>query len=220
MTVNHYVPGSSPGGGVMQEDLIGLFPTPLYVINDFLTESENEYLVEEVHKQEYTEEHYSHKAFVGESVSSHQNGYNFLEQLDTDLGRHIFDKLTNSVNYLAHVMGIGQLDIRMSWSNTQYPGSELIDHQHPNSKVSGSLYVKADDSSSKIYFHNPNPYIPMDDYDYDTDFNNHVYWIQPKSRQLILFPSWLKHGSNGDSNGTEERICIAFNTLQSWHKKL
>ena len=204
----------------MQEDLIGLFPTPLYVINDFLTEEETTYLVDEVGKQEYKEDHYSHKAFIGESVSSHESGYNFLKQLDTHTSRQIFDKLTRSVNYLSSVCGLGELDICMSWSNTQYPGSKLIDHQHPNSKISGSLYIKADESSSKIYFHNPNPYIPMDDYEYNTDFNNHVYWIQPRSGQLVLFPSWLKHGSNGDSNGTEERICIAFNTLQSWHTKL
>jgi uncharacterized protein (TIGR02466 family) len=83
---------------------------------------------------------------------------------------------------------------------------------HPGSSISGVLYLKVDKNSSKIYFYNPNPYnVILRKKQHN--INNYEYmFFQPEIGDLILFPSWLKHGSDVDENMSEERIALSFNT--------
>jgi uncharacterized protein (TIGR02466 family) len=74
------------------------------------------------------------------------------------------------------------------------------------------LYLKVDENSSKIYFYNPNPYnILLKKKEHN--LNNYEYvFFQPKTGDLILFPSWLQHGSHSDENMSDERIALSFNS--------
>jgi len=101
-----------------------------------------------------------------------------------------------------------------SWFNIQDKESILKEHFHPNSIISGGIFINVDSKSSKLYFHNPNPFVyytaknsPANEYTHEW------YSIAPKKGDLILFPSWLKHGSNQDKNFSSNRTVISFNTI-------
>ena len=101
-----------------------------------------------------------------------------------------------------------------SWFNIQYKESILKEHVHPNSILSGGLYINIGEKASKLYFHNPNPLIsyiaknePLNDYSCEE------YYLNPKKGDLIIFPSWLKHGSNQEKNFYSDRTVISFNAI-------
>ena len=92
-----------------------------------------------------------------------------------------------------------------SWVTIQKEDSKLKWHKHPNSVVSGILYLKVDDDSSKLVFQNP------------TSMEGEVKEIKPKPGLLLMWPSFLMHGSGNTINKSKERIIIGFNTY--WDKK-
>lgn len=186
----------------MYKSILNLFPVPVFTVDNFITDSERTNLLLEVKKQD----HQKHSAFTKSSFSTHKPGVNFLKETN------LLQRTTNLLNEFASSYGLNELHITTSWSNIQNCGSELIDHMHPNSKISGCIYLNVDENSSKIYFHNPNPYVIFEDFTGESPYNHHYYWLQPKNNQLIMFPSWLKHGSNKEENKTKGRVSIAFNS--------
>ena len=92
-----------------------------------------------------------------------------------------------------------------SWVTIQKEDSKLKWHKHPNSVISGILYLKVDDDSSKLVFQNP------------TSMEGEVKEIKPKPGLLLMWPSFLMHGSGDTINKSKERIIIGFNSY--WDKK-
>jgi len=189
----------------MQKSVLNLFPVPIFTVDNFITDDERNSLILEVENIE----HKQHSAFTNSSFSTHNLGINFLKETSCP---GLFQKTSNVLNEFASSYGLSELKISTSWSNIQNSGSELLDHMHPNSKISGCIYLNVDEDSSKIYFHNPNPYVVFEEYVQSTPYNHHYYWLQPKNNQVLMFPSWLKHGSNNEKNKTDGRISIAFNS--------
>ena len=69
--------------------------------------------------------------------------------------------------------------------------------------------------SSTINFENPNPHISYaygGDETRNSEYLFEYYYLIPQPGDLIIFPSWLKHGSMYQKNGTVNRTCISFNT--------
>ena len=93
-------------------------------------------------------------------------------------------------------------DQRMSesWLSVQGKGSTLQWHCHPNSIISGLIYLKADEKSSKLFFQNP------------MSMEGEVYEIQPETGLMLTWPSFLMHGSGTSINDSEERIVLGFNS--------
>ena len=92
-----------------------------------------------------------------------------------------------------------------SWCTIQKENSTLKWHNHPNSVLSGILYLKVDWNSSKLVFQNP------------TSMQGEVTEIQPSPGMLLMWPSFLMHGSGNTINKSKERIILGFNTY--WDKK-
>ena len=82
----------------------------------------------------------------------------------------------------------------------QGPDSILKYHKHPNSIISGIIYLKVDDDSSKLVFQNP------------TSMTGEVKEITP-TNGLMLMWSFLMHGSGATINKSKERIILAFNSF-------
>ena len=61
-------------------------------------------------------------------------------------------------------------------------------------------------------FHNPNPYIVFSDRDRLTPYNFEFQWIDVKNCELVLFPSWLKHGKYTEINEMDDRMVVSFNS--------
>ena len=143
---------------------------------------------------------------------------NFGMMSSVEIARIVFgnDELTNlnqesrAVDEYVKMYGLQSVSVKMIWSNIQNVGSILIEHRHPGSIVSGALYINVGDEC-KLYFHNPNPYIYSSQYAERTDYNYEFQWLKVENGQLVLFPSWLKHGKYSEIIKMDGRMVVSFN---------
>lgn len=183
-----------------------IFTTSIYEKTNFLNKDEFEQLNSIIKQNQVYKQH---SELIGDAVSSHSHDYenNFLNNCV-----NIKDKIQKEISVCSKIIGYDNLILTNSWSNIQRKGSILNYHCHPNSMVSGVLFLKVDEFSSKIYFKNPNPII------YNLDFrernydNFETFSIVPQPGLLLMWPSWLMHGSNNEINNSGERVVISFNT--------
>ena len=103
-----------------------------------------------------------------------------------------------------------------AWVNINYPNSYNILHSHPNSHLSGVMWIKSPKDCGVISFDNPNghqTYTEINSYDQkfnDEYFIHHSYWLPPVEGRMIVFPSHLQHQVN-ENKSNEDRISISFN---------
>jgi uncharacterized protein (TIGR02466 family) len=149
----------------------------------------------------------------GDALSSHYleddilNKITLLKNCDD-----IFANLEEHIKNYTDKIGCGKCRITNSWINIQKKDSKLLKHTHPDSIISGVIYLNTDEKSSKLYFYNPNQIISWTRRELNTCYNNEYQYIVPKNGDLFLFPSWLSHGSHIDINNTDERMALSFNT--------
>lgn len=101
------------------------------------------------------------------------------------------DKLSNQINF--KISG---------WSVILLSGGKQLRHIHPDSLVSGVLYLKVPKSVSDSSLDDGNLIFPS--------FNQ--LSVVPSVGKVILFPSYLPHETI-EFSSNEERICIAFNLM-------
>ena len=63
-----------------------------------------------------------------------------------------------------------------------------------------SKFLKADENSSKLVFQNP------------TSLTKEIHQITPTKGLMVMWPSYLRHGSGDSINKSKERIVLSFNT--------
>jgi len=167
-----------------------LFTIDYYEKEDFINQSEIDKLIGSIDKNNLQPYDY----IEGNAKTSIGVSQNMFLDFQKDLEERI-------------VKEIPILNQRMaeSWCTIQKEDSKLKWHKHPNSVLSGIIYLKVDDKSSKLYFQNP------------TSMEGEVKEIKPKPGLLLMWPSFLMHGSGDTINKSKERIIIAFNTY--WNKK-
>ena len=184
---------------------IDLFPTTIKHVSNFINADEINKILILINNLNIN----THSAFLGEAVSSYKakKNDNFFK------GSFLEKKLNLIILEYCNDLGIKDCFIEQSWVNIQKPNSELLKHNHSPSPISGGLYLKVDDKSNKIFFHNPNPFIRIMNAIKSTYNNNSYSYIKPKNGDLILFPGWLEHSSNRELNQSQERIVLSFNTI-------
>jgi len=182
--------------------LLALFPTPVLLIDNFISDNERLDLINHIKTLDY----HLHGSL---SINSRST---FRGDNECALSEEIANRIQEQIDNFLEILGISSAKLDNSWVNVQGKGSQLLTHMHPNSKVSGSLYLNVDENSSKLYFYNPNPHNKFQYHVDETHFNYDFIYIKPKNCQLVLFPSWLEHGSNGEINNTEDRTVISFNS--------
>jgi len=183
-----------------------IFPTPIYVTN--LERPFNAKELQFVQEQKkhcffnrgnnHTEDTYilNRKEF--------KNIKNFLEQCCKDY----LEKVICPKNNL-------ELYITQSWLNYTEINEYHHKHDHPNSIVSGVLYIDADLKNDKILFINGKGYQQISPEVDDTKFNlwNSNAWSFPvKTGNLFMFPSSTAHQVE-TKKGTNTRISLSFNTF-------
>jgi len=89
-------------------------------------------------------------------------------------------------------------------------------HNHPRSLISGTYYPSADVTSAKLMFDNPWASCLMHD---SIDMGCITHAIQPKTGDMMLWPSWLFHRVPLQGNSTVPRIAISFNIDYSRYYK-
>ena len=166
---------------------LNAFQTDIHAQYDFLKGGAIERLLKSIKKEDLTD----HNALVGNAKSTFAPNIDFLSN-------------HNSVKHrVEEKLFYPNLEINKSWVNVQGENSTLNFHRHPDSIISGIIFLQVDDKSSKLYFQNPNNiYVKCDD----------DMCITPEPGLLLMWPSWLAHGSGDDTNMSTERIVVSFNT--------
>ena len=87
-------------------------------------------------------------------------------------------------------------------------------HIHPNSYLSGVIYIRVPDGAGNLAFADgrAGARVFEPDYHHMNEFNSGVYSHKPVRGTMLLWPSWMPHSvEQGTSADGEERIAIAFN---------
>ena len=108
-----------------------------------------------------------------------------------------------------------ELYITQSWLNYTESNQYHHRHEHPNSYVSGVLYINSDIKTDSIKFFHNNTYIPISP-DIDkkrwNHFNSRSWWFSVDTGTLVMFPSSTTHQVDV-KEGNNTRISLAFNTF-------
>lgn len=107
------------------------------------------------------------------------------------------------------------------WANTHRRCAIHPSHQHPNSFLSGVVYVDVPESSGWLYFEDPRDVKSIVNYDYGDQpfsmFQSRSWDFEPKVGRLIIFPSWLRHGTHPSELGEREyRMSMSFNVYPKY----
>lgn len=103
--------------------------------------------------------------------------------------------------------------ITQSWINYTKPGEYHHRHAHPNSLVSGVLYLDSDKEKDKIMFYDSEAYkrIKPDIATWNL-YNSESWWFPVGTGNLVMFPSELQHMVE-QKEGKNLRTSLAFNTF-------
>tara|TARA_Y100001949_G_C15961088_1_gene319296 strand:- start:628 stop:1248 length:621 start_codon:yes stop_codon:yes gene_type:complete len=102
--------------------------------------------------------------------------------------------------------------ITQSWLNYTDTNQYHHIHKHPNSLVSGILYINADKDNDRVKFHS-NKYSMIEiGIEKFNAFNSSSWWFPVETGQVFLFPSSLSH-SVETKKGKNTRISLAFNVF-------
>ena len=141
--------------------------------------------------------------------------YNVLNDVRLNYVKNVIE--TSLKEYEKQIMSLKdcQLKITNSWFSITESGGSHPTHNHPNSIISGCLYLKLPKNHNTINFHHTSQIykgnINVEPLNYN-QFNSDNYNISVLEGDIIFFPSWLNHSVNYFDNN-EERIVLAFNTF-------
>lgn len=122
--------------------------------------------------------------------------------------------------YWCNVLGKYESDLIVTdyWFNMcQKDGWQHL-HDHCNAAFSGTYYINFSEFSHSK-FHVANPHVQMSSFEpilvlektTSTDWNNDTMEINHEEGDLVLFPSWLRHGY--PANKEAGRVSLSFNVL-------
>lgn len=185
----------------IKNNVYGIFPTPIYIskLNKFTKQELNyvDKLSLNVNKN------------VG-NVSS-KNSYVLNDKPFNNIKKQLLNHITKYFDEVISTSDKIVPYITQSWLNYTKENEYHHSHAHPNSFVSGVLYIDANKENDKIVFEK-NKYQGIDLTKKDFNLYNSDTWFFPvHTRDLIMFPSDAQHKVEY-KKGNNIRISIAFNT--------
>jgi len=111
-----------------------------------------------------------------------------------------------------------KLKISNMWININQKGDYNVEHDHPNSILSGVLWIKCPENCGGLQFNSSKSFLESyllqnadDDFRRETNYYN-TFTITPKNGVILLFPSHMRH-SVEENTSNEDRISISFNLV-------
>jgi len=181
----------------------GIFPTPIYI-----SELEREFSKKELSFIDATKENVckndGNTTSTDNYILNHKTFKNLKEELNLKI-QDYFDKIISPANNITPY-------ITQSWLNYTETNQYHHKHTHPNSLVSGVLYINCNEEFDKIKFFNENyKTIKIEVKDWNI-WNSETWWFSVKTGDLIMFPSSLTHMVE-TKQGDNTRISLAFNVF-------
>jgi uncharacterized protein (TIGR02466 family) len=150
------------------------------------------------------------KTYLNEGNST-SNNHNILEH---KLLKNLKKIISNSVNiYAKEVLNYENVEfyITQSWLNYTKKSEYHHTHAHPNSIISGVLYINTCEEDKIYFYKNGYNQISPKIKKYNI-YNSSSWWFPVKNGDIILFPSSTTHGVNVKEKNNV-RISLAFNTF-------
>jgi len=161
------------------------------------------------------------REFFAELEMIHNTG-NSMSRDDRILDREALSDLKHFIDrqvlaFQRDLLRIGndvEIYVTQSWINRSGPNEYHPRHKHPNSVISGVMYLddNGDSKLPSIRFHRTLEMFPLDFvYKELNEFNATCREIDPQLGMLILFPSLLEHDVEKNESG-RVRTSLSFNT--------
>jgi uncharacterized protein (TIGR02466 family) len=153
----------------------------------------------------------SQEKFPNMGNTTSQNRYVLKDNLCAGLRDFIDSSISEYMKHIYSPKNEVSLKVTQSWFNYTKEGQYHHKHSHPNSFISGVLYIKADKEKDKIFFYKDEYQqikLPTDNYNVH---NSESWWLPVGTGDLMLFPSRLTHMVEPVVG--EERVSMAFNTF-------
>jgi len=185
----------------------GLFPTP--VLKTSL-------------KRDFTEDE---KKFFRDGANQviHNTGNHFTQNTDVlnesifyDIHRIILRKLGDYVYNVYKPKNKIKVQVTQSWINYTNVNEFHHQHSHPNSFLSGVLYLQTESERDQIIFHRDGYRLIRINETNNDDLNAESWFFKVETGDLVIFPSHLQHNVNQIKDEEEKgktRISLAFNTF-------
>ena len=185
---------------MIKHNLYGIFPTPIYIskLNKFTKQELNyvDKLSLNINKN------------MG-NVSS-KNSYVLNDKPFNNIKKQLLNHITKYFDEVISTSDKIVPYITQSWLNYTKENEYHHSHAHPNSFVSGVLYINANKENDKIIFEK-NKYQAIDLTKKDFNLYNSDTWFFPvHTGDLIMFPSDTQHKVEY-KRGNNIRTSIAFN---------
>jgi uncharacterized protein (TIGR02466 family) len=187
----------------MQSKVELIFPTPVMFID-----LDRSFTKEELG---FVKKH-SHLTNTNIGNVASNNNYILNEPEFKNLNQFITEAVNEYLNIIYKPKFKNELFVTQSWLNWTKKGQFHHKHEHPNSFVSGVLYIQTDATKDKITFYKSGYsqlFLPTDNYD---NMNSTSWWFRVKTGAIVLFPSSLTHSVELVTSD-ETRISLAFNTF-------
>ena len=177
-----------------------LFPTPLGVTNNLLSEEDNNKILDLCKSLDYMQD-----TDASKSEASYER--KILDQV-SDIKQTIIKDFQDYIFNLMRVVNT-EFAIGSSWATKAQPGTSSNWHKHSNYFYAGVYYPQ---ESSPIEFRTQD----LEHYLFQTDgitpYNSRAYTHYPKKNSLVYFKSNMLHRIAENTNNTV-RYSVAFNIM-------
>jgi uncharacterized protein (TIGR02466 family) len=149
-----------------------------------------------------------------------QNNFNWTSEDMNVLDKEEFKALREKIMFYVFDFFYGfmrvdlqtKIDITESWLNKTEKGQMHHRHWHPNSILSGVVFLSTDGETGKLRLINSQ----YNTFEFDTVepslYNATTWSVKPEAGKIALFPSGLEHMVD-TYEGDTPRISLAFNTF-------
>lgn len=185
-------------------NIIGIFPTPVYfhTMNRKFSSSELKFIEK---NKKHTYKNAGNTTTLNNYILNEKPFSKLKKELNLRI-KDYFDKVICPSDKITPY-------ITQSWLNFTEKDQYHHMHHHPNSLVSGVLYINCDEKYDKIKFHNLNinKAFQFEHKNFNI-WNSPSWWFSVKTGNLIMFPSTLTHIVD-TKIGDNLRTSLAFNVF-------
>ena len=187
---------------------IPLFPSCVHLLDIDNFENHRDQLVKEIYEDRDNDP-------IGNKLSNRGGWQSIPYRIEKSRSQLLKKIITDSLMIFEPMAKKGVMAVE-GWTNINRQGDLNVRHNHPNCHLSGVLWIKIPDASSKIKFTNPmlfQRWQELEHYtsEFKTDWNVFpTFNFTPREGRLMLFPSDLDHEVL-QNESEEDRISYSFN---------